>query len=38
MLIMKQTGHMPLMENVKQCSTAYLTFLGKRRAAKEAAA
>ena len=38
MLIMKQTGHMPLMENMKQCSTAYLAFLEKKRAAKEATA
>ncbi len=37
-LIMTQTGHMPLMENMKQCSAAYLQFLEKRRAAKEAAA
>ena len=37
-LIMKQTGHMPLMENVKQCGTAYLGFLKKARNAKQAAA
>lgn len=37
-LIMKQTGHMPLMENVKQCGTAYLAFLEKARNAKQAAA
>lgn len=37
-LIMKQTGHMPLMENVKQCNTAYLAFLAKARKANEAAA
>jgi pimeloyl-ACP methyl ester carboxylesterase len=37
-LILKHTGHMPLMENMKQCSTAYLAFLEKRRATKEAAA
>lgn len=37
-LIMKQTGHMPLMENVKQCGAAYLAFLEKARAASKAAA
>lgn len=37
-LIMKQTGHMPLLENVRQCGAAYIAFIGKRRGAKEAAA
>jgi abhydrolase domain-containing protein 6 len=37
-LIMKETGHMPVMENVKQCCSAYLAFLTKSRSAKEAAA
>lgn len=37
-LIMKQTGHMPLLENVRQCGAAYLAFIEKRRGAKEAAA
>ena len=37
-LIMKQTGHMPVMENVKQCCSEYLAFLTKSRSAKEAAA
>ena len=37
-LIMKQTGHMPLLENVRQCGGAYLAFIEKRRGAKEAAA
>lgn len=37
-LIMKQTGHMPLMENVKQCGAAYLAFLEKARSARKAAA
>ena len=37
-LIMKQTGHMPLLENVKQCGAAYMAFLQKPRGAKEAAA
>lgn len=37
-LIMKQTGHMPLLENVKQCGAAYLAFLEKARAAGKAAA
>ncbi len=38
MLIMKQTGHMPLMENMRQCSAAYLAFLESRSKAKHAAA
>ncbi|HET9180505.1 MAG TPA: alpha/beta fold hydrolase [Candidatus Angelobacter sp.] len=38
LLIMKQTGHMPLLENVKQCGAAYVAFLSKCRAQKEAAA
>lgn len=37
-LIMKQTGHMPLLENVKQCNAAYIAFLNKCRAQKGAAA
>jgi len=37
-LIMKQTGHMPLLENVKQCASAYMAFLQKPHSAKEAAA
>jgi abhydrolase domain-containing protein 6 len=37
-LIMKETGHMPLMENVKQCGAAYREFLQKARGAKQAAA
>lgn len=37
-LIMKQTGHMPLMENVKQCGAAYLAFLERARTASKAAA
>ena len=37
-LIMKQTGHMPLLENVKQCGAAYLAFLEKACAAGKAAA
>ena len=37
-LIMKQTGHMPLLENVKQCGAAYVAFLNKYRAQKGAAA
>lgn len=37
-LIIKQTGHMPLMENVRQCGAAYLGFLRKSRRAKEAVA
>ncbi|MGE5322412.1 MAG: alpha/beta fold hydrolase [Actinomycetota bacterium] len=37
-LIMKQTGHMPLLENVKQCGAAYVAFLDKCRAQKGAAA
>jgi abhydrolase domain-containing protein 6 len=37
-LILTETGHMPLLENVKQCGAAYLAFLSKPRAAKEAAA
>jgi abhydrolase domain-containing protein 6 len=37
-LIMKQTGHMPLMENVRQCGAAYLAFLNRSRGAKHAAA
>lgn len=38
LLIMKQTGHMPLLENVKQCGAAYIAFLKKCLAKKEAAA
>lgn len=37
-LIMKETGHMPLMENVKQCCAGYMAFLEKARAARKAAA
>jgi pimeloyl-ACP methyl ester carboxylesterase len=37
-LIMKETGHMPLLENVRQCGAAYLAFIEKGRGAKEAAA
>ena len=37
-LIMKQTGHMPLMENVRLCGAAYLAFLNRSRGAKQAAA
>lgn len=37
-LVMKQTGHMPLLENVRQCGAAYLAFIEKARGAKEAAA
>ncbi|HEX5433651.1 MAG TPA: alpha/beta fold hydrolase [Candidatus Angelobacter sp.] len=37
-LIMKQTGHMPLLENVKQCGAAYVAFLSRCGAKKEAAA
>jgi abhydrolase domain-containing protein 6 len=37
-VIMKETGHMPLMENVKQCGAAYRKFLQKACGAKEAAA
>lgn len=37
-LILEQTGHMPLMENVKQCCAAYMAFLEKARAANKAAA
>jgi pimeloyl-ACP methyl ester carboxylesterase len=37
-LIMKQTGHMPLLEDVRQCGAGYIAFIEKRRGAKEAAA
>jgi abhydrolase domain-containing protein 6 len=37
-LIMHQTGHMPLLENVRQCGAAYLAFIEKGHGAKEAAA
>lgn len=37
-MIMKRTGHMPLMENVRRCGAAYLAFLNKQRGAKEAVA
>lgn len=37
-LIMRQTGHMPLLENLKQCGAAYVAFLNKCRAQKGAAA
>lgn len=34
-LIMKQTGHMPLLENVRQCGAAYLAFIEKGMAQKK---
>jgi pimeloyl-ACP methyl ester carboxylesterase len=37
-LIMKQTGHMPLLENVKQCGSAYAAFLEKQRRSSHATA
>lgn len=37
-LIMKQTGHMPLLENVRQCGSAYLGFIEKQSKTKRAVA
>lgn len=37
-LIMKQTGHMPLLENVRQCGSAYLAFIEKQSKTKRAVA
>jgi abhydrolase domain-containing protein 6 len=37
-VIMSKTGHMPLLENVKQCGSAYVVFLEKQRRSSHAAA
>ncbi|HWG51602.1 MAG TPA: alpha/beta fold hydrolase [Candidatus Acidoferrales bacterium] len=37
-LIMSKTGHMPLLENVKQCGSAYAAFLDKQRRSSHAVA
>lgn len=37
-LIMKQTGHMPLLENVRQCGSAYVAFIEKQSKTKRAVA